>query len=190
MKALVPIYPVTDFSIPPERKPATRRFKPELGGFRAKGTDYLMPFAGLFDWAYCPAGGDAKDPGLSVGYVEREAIPKSVFVVGCEMDMLGHEGWRLACKLGGKEVMGKVVGREEVGKRGELEVDDERFFWEAKRDDGGVVRWLLVPDVLHGFDMDLAGIGADEEALEDGRLKADKMRTMIGEWLRENAWCK
>jgi acetyl esterase/lipase len=190
VKAIVPIYPVADFSVPPERKPATRRFKPELGGFRAKETDYLLRLAGVFDWAYCPAGGDAKDPGLSVGYVARGAIPKNVFVVGCEMDMLGYEAWRLACKLGEKEVTGTMVGREEVARRGELELEDERFFWEVKREDGGVIRWLLVPDALHGFDMELAGIPADKETLEDGRLKAEKMRTMIGQWLQEKAWSK
>ncbi|OIW23835.1 alpha/beta-hydrolase [Coniochaeta ligniaria NRRL 30616] len=188
--AVVPVYPVCDFSVPAAAKPASRRYKPSLGGFRARETDYLLAMAPLFDWAYCPAGGDARDPGLSVGYVEREALPKRVFVLGCELDMLAHEDWRLVCKLAGRRVEGDVVGGEEVAGKGELVLDDERFFWEVKGKDGSCYRWLLVPDAVHGFDQDLSSLTSDKEMLEDAAVKTEKTRKMIGEWLHDGVFSK
>jgi acetyl esterase/lipase len=190
LKALVPIYPVADYSLPPSVKPASRRFKPSLGGFRGKDTDYLLTLAPLFDWSYCPAGGDAKDPGLSVVYVERDALPKSVFVIGCELDMLAHEDWRLISRLAGRPVPADVVGRQEVAEKGELILDDERFFWEEKKEDGSCYRWLLVPDAVHGFDQDLKDLTSDTAMLEDAAIKAKKTRKMIGEWLHDGAFKK
>ncbi|KAH8905734.1 alpha/beta-hydrolase [Coniochaeta sp. PMI_546] len=183
--AVVPIYPVCDFSLPASAKPPSRRFKPALGGFRGRDGDYLLALAPLFDWAYCPAGGDARDPGLSVGFVEKGALPRRVFVVGCELDMLAHEDWRLISRLAGRRVEGDVVGREEVAGKGELVLDDERFFWEERTGDGGCYRWLLVPDTVHGFDQDLSGLTSDKELLEDAAIKTEKTRKMIGEWLQD-----
>jgi len=186
----VPIYPVCDFGVPGSAKPSGRQFKPSLGGFRGKDTDYLVALSPMFDWAYCPAGGDAKDPGLSVGYAERDALPKRVFMIGCELDMLSHENWRLICRLAGRTVTADVVGRQEVAERGELILDDERFSWEEKREDGSCYRWLLVPDTVHGFDQDLTALTSDKEMLADGVIKAEKTRRMIGEWLYNGVFGK
>jgi acetyl esterase/lipase len=188
IKAVVPIYPVADFSLSPHAKVGRRQYKSALGGFRGRGADYLLPLAPMFDWAYCPAGGDARDPGLSVVYVEREALPKWVFVIGCELDMLAHEGWRLVSHLAGRTVSSDVVGRPEVAGKGELVLDDERFFWEVRREDGSCYRWLLVPDAVHQFDMDLSSLVRDPELMADGAIKAEKTRRMIGEWLHNGAF--
>ncbi|KAB5578828.1 Alpha/Beta hydrolase protein [Coniochaeta sp. 2T2.1] len=185
LKAVVPIYPVCDFSLPASTKPATRQFKPSLGGFRGKDSDYLLAMAPLFDWSYCPAGGDAKDPGLSVGYVERDVLPRNVFILGCELDMLAYEDWKLISKFAGRTVSADVVGRPEVAGKGELVLDDERFTWEVKREDGSRYKWLLVPDTVHGFDHDLSGLTSDKELLEDAAVKAEKTRKIIGEWLQD-----
>jgi acetyl esterase/lipase len=188
--AVVPIYPVCDFSVPASAKPASRQWKPELGGFRGKGSDYLLAMAPLFDWAYCPPGGDTRDPGLSVGFVAGDRLPPKVFVLGCELDMLAHEDWRLICRLAGREVLGDVVGRSEPAGKGELVLDDERFAWEVRREDGTWYRWLLVPDVVHGFDQNLAALTSDKEMLDDMAIKTEKTRKIIGDWLRDGVFGK
>lgn len=185
--AVVALYPVTDFSEETAHKPRGRRWKPELGGFRGRGADFLLRIAPLCDWAYCPAGGDARDPGLSVGFAKAEELPSRVFVVACELDMLAHEAWRFVSGLAGRTVAGPVVGRQETAGKGELVLDDERFAWEEQRADGSCYRWLLVPDALHGFDHDLSALANDKEMLEDAAIKRDKTRKMIGEWLRDGA---
>lgn len=190
IKAVVPIYPVLDFSLPAGAKAGSRRYKPSLGGFRAKDTDYLIPAAPFFDWAYCPAGHDSRDPGLSVGFVERDMLPNKIFLLGCEMDMLGHEDWRLISKLAGREVSSDVVGREAVAEKGEIILDDERFYWDEKKDDGSWYRWLLVPDTVHGFDQDISAITKDPELMADAAIKTEKTRKIIGEWLGEAVFGK
>lgn len=190
LRAVVPIYPVVDFSVPSSAKPPSRPYKPSLGGFRGRQTDYLLALAPLFDWSYCPPGGDARDPGLSVGYAPRDALPRRVFVVGCELDILAYEDWRFISRLAGRTVSADVVGKPGVGGWGELVLDDERFFWEERGQDGGCYRWLLVPDVVHGFDQDLSALTGDKEMLKDAAIKTEKTRRIIGEWLQEVAFGK
>ncbi|POS68535.1 alpha/beta hydrolase fold protein [Diaporthe helianthi] len=184
---IVPIYPVCDFSITPQQKAATRRYKPALQGSRAAPRDPLLSFADAFDWSYVPVGHDVRDPLLSPVFVERGALPERVWVIGCELDMLGHEAWRLACRLAGRQVplLDRPIGQEapeETGKLGALiTTGDQRFAWEEKNRDGEV-KWLCVPDAGHAFDMPGA-LGADEKTTEDGRLKRDQIITLAGEWL-------
>lgn len=182
--ALIPMYPVADMSLPRGIETHTRRYKPSLGGFRARDTDYLMALAGLFDWAYIAAGHDSRDPLLSPVYAKRADLPRRVFLVGCEMDQLAHGAWRLACKLAGREVPGLLerVGREETGNEGELVLDDERFCFRAKSECADYM-WLLVPDTIHGFDHDLDGMVNDEVLMKDARAKTVKVMQMIGDWL-------
>ena len=123
-------------------------------------------------------------------------MPDNIFVIGCEMDLLCHEAWRFASRLGGREVPGwdEKVGREDVSPRGELVLEgDEKFAWEVVKDaDGGKqkrVRWLLVPDAVHAFDQDLSLLaGGDNEVIEDAKIKAGKVIGIIGEWLGNGAF--
>lgn len=48
---IVPIYPVTDLSVAPALKAETRRYKPKLGGSRARDKDPLLGPANFFDWS-------------------------------------------------------------------------------------------------------------------------------------------
>lgn len=203
---IVPIYPVTDLSVAAELKAETRRYKPKLGGTRARDNDSLLKMAGIFDWcckclwpylvksahhlilhADIPVGQDTCDPLLSALYAKRSDFPKRMWFVGCELDMLGHEAWRAACKFAGKTVPGmdQRIGQEEVasgGKAGTLiTTGDERFAFNVK-DQDGEVKWLCVPDAAHGFDM-AANMGADKEEVRDGELKRDALIQMTGEWL-------
>jgi hypothetical protein len=66
---------------------------------------------------------------------------------------------------------------------GEMVLDgDERYAWE---DEASGVRWLLVPDTVHGFDHKIESVVKDEVLMEDARIKTEKTMQIIGEWLLE-----
>ncbi|KAH8901613.1 alpha/beta-hydrolase [Thozetella sp. PMI_491] len=184
--AIVPLYPLTDLSVTLATKLASRRFKPALGGFRGRDSDFLARAAPIFNWAYLPAGHDSHDPLMSPYYALRSTLPKSVFVIGCELDMLAPEAWRMACKLGGRTEpkVNVAVGKDEPVGKGELVLDDERYAFE-ERVDGGRYRWLLVPDTIHGFDQSIEGIARDDVLIADAKIKIEKTIAIIGEWLLE-----
>lgn len=184
---IVPIYPVTDLSITPQQKATTRHYKTALHGARGTTRDPLLALADAFDWSYIPVGQNLRDPLLSPVYADRSALPERVWIIGCELDMLGHEAWRLACRLTGRQVPGldQRIGQEAPeasGKLGALiTTGDQRFAWEEKNRDGEV-KWLCIADAGHGFDMPGA-MGADEKTSEDGLLKRDEIIRLAGEWL-------
>ncbi|KAK0742099.1 Alpha/Beta hydrolase protein [Apiosordaria backusii] len=190
IKAVVPLYPVTDF-VPTQRvKCEGRRYKPELGGFRGNTKDYLLSLSPLFNWAYLNPGTDYHDTLLSPSHAKREALPKNIFMIACELDMLAPEAWRMICSLAGKRVPrdDEVIGRQAINKEGELiTVNDDRYAWEEviKTDGGARYRWMLIPDQIHGFDQDSIShmVGNDEECLKDAKKKTEKMIEIIGEWL-------
>lgn len=184
IKAVVPMYPVVDITVPREVKAATRRWKPSLGGFRANVKDYLYDGAHMFDWAYVPIGHSYSDPMLSPYFYDRKDYPNRVFVVACEMDMLAQEAWRMACKLAGREIpdVREIVGQQKPVGEGELKLDDEKFYFEEDGT-GGSYRWLLVPDTIHGFDQKIEPLVRDDVTVKDARIKTEKVVKMIGEWL-------
>lgn len=134
-----------------------------------------------------PVGQNLRDPLLSPYFAERHALPRRMWIVGCELDMLGHEAWRAACKYAGRAIPGmdERIGQEEPaegGKPGTLITEgDERFAWE-ETNDNGEVKWLLIPDAGHGFDM-AGAMRADETTVRDGELKRDTLIRLTGEWL-------
>ncbi|KAJ4388767.1 hypothetical protein N0V93_006227 [Gnomoniopsis smithogilvyi] len=185
IKAVVAMYPCTDFSAKTEEKINTRQYKPALGGPRGWTNDLLKDISPLFGWAYVSPGMDTRDPLLSPMYADRQDLPPRVWLIGCELDLLAHEAWRMASRLAGKQVprMDQKVGKEETAPRGELILGgDERFAWEEKIE-GGEYRWLLVPDVLHAFDMPLPEIRRDATEREDAEPKTEKLMGLIAEWL-------
>lgn len=54
-------------------------------------------------------------------------------------------------------------------------------------DEDGSVRWILVPDVMHGFDRSLWRYGG-EETVRDAELKTVAYVDAVGKWLRETVW--
>lgn len=184
---IVPIYPVLDFTISKELKKETRRYKPALGGFRGQDKDFLLSAQEAFNWAYVHVGQDTRDPLLSPLFAERGSLPRRIWLIGCELDMLGHEAWQMACKLTGRQVPGldQPIGQAELESSGKLGAlitgGDERFAWEEK-DQDGEVRWLCMSDTAHGFEMSSV-LTSDEKTIEDGILKRDTIIEMMGEWL-------
>ncbi|AEO67264.1 uncharacterized protein THITE_2144678 [Thermothielavioides terrestris NRRL 8126] len=187
LRAVVPFYPVVDFVPSFALKARARRYKPSLGGFRARETDFLLSMTDLFTWAYVPAGQRCDNPLLSPFYLSRADLPPNIFMVACELDMLSIEAWRMACKLAGKRVPGldEVVGcQEPVGKGVLITEGDERFAWEVTLEDGSRYKWLLVPDTIHGFDQDHIGEFTKDPVLqEDAQIKTAKVVDMVGQWL-------
>jgi acetyl esterase/lipase len=189
LSAVVPVYPGLDRTVTRDYKATQRHYKPGLSPNRNGTTDFLLTAGKAFDWSYIPVGQDLRDPLLSPMYAPREKLPPHVFMIACELDMSSHEAWRMACRLAGRAepAMDRKSGREECGATGELELVDERFAWED-RERG--VRWLLIPDVVHGFDRIPPIMLGDETTCRDAELKNTKVIQEIGDWLKTRAWAQ
>lgn len=209
--AVVSITGILDFTTPPPHKLATRPYKRSLRGPRGWGPalDWMARLLPSSAWSYIPYGHDASDPLLSPLYAARADLPPHVFVVAAELDCLAMESWRAACRWAGtgtgagtgKRVMpgvGERVGRDGVAVwRGCLDdgrgEDAERFAWceRGGEGEGGSMRWLLVPDVVHGFDS--AGwrnkyLWGDEIARMDAEMKTIAYQREVAEWLWGVVW--
>ncbi|KAK3904449.1 Alpha/Beta hydrolase protein [Staphylotrichum tortipilum] len=183
--AAVSVYGCLDLSVPPAEKAVRRPWRRgQLALPRGAETDALAGLAEAFDWAYLPVGLDLRDPVVSPFFADKGRLPPFVGVVGAELDMLAHEGWGLARRLAGsgapREGEGLVRGDERYG----FEVG-----WEDKGRSGGV-KWLLVPDVVHGFDNQhiRAVMGRDEETEEDAKRKTVEYVDEMARWLKEVVW--
>ena len=230
--AAVSVYGCVDLSVPPREKARNRPYKPMMGPPRGAPTDGLLRYCPTFDWCYIPYGHDLRDPLLSPAYARREDLPPFVCLVAAELDMIAHEGWRMACRLsqegaeaqdsGGKgtsqgqqqgrrripdresqDPAERICGREEVSDRldtlegaadpedGEEDgAADERFGFEESWARGGV-KWLLVQDVMHGFDnaevREATAMG-DWETIRDAQVKTRLYMDELGSWLRSKVW--
>lgn len=193
-KAATVLYPAVDFTVPLEDKLKMRHYKPALrSGQRSANSDFLSPMVPFFHWSYLSVGQDLRDPLVSPYFAPREVFPPHVFVLGAELDLLSHEDWRFANKLAGRPVppFEDKVGQENPAAEGEnlLILDDERFSFEHVEEGGKKsVRWLLVPDQIHGFDVTPPRIHGSEEAFEDAGAKTLAYQKLLGEWLFDRAW--
>ena len=191
-RATLALYPVVDFTVPLQEKLASRYYKPSLGaGKRGENSDFLAAMGPFFDWSYIPVGQDLSDPLLSPFFGDRSRLPPHLFVLGAELDQLGHEDWRLACKLAGRDVPATTtkVGQEKPAEQEGLILDDERFSFEHVEEGGEKsVRWLLIPDQIHGFDILPPRMHGSPEALDDAHAKTLAYQKVLGEWLFDVAW--
>ncbi|KAM0469185.1 hypothetical protein ACHAP7_010195 [Fusarium lateritium] len=199
-RAAISVYGALDLSLSPEFKACTRQYKADasLGYPRTATRDTLLSMAPLFDWSYLPYGQNLHDPLVSPGpYALSEELPAHVFIIASELDMLANESREFANRLAyqrgsprhlsdGSSTSASVVprcGRPDPGNSGELELNDERFAWQETFPSGSV-RWLLVPDVLHGFDgLPMRERLGGEETMRDAELKTDAYCRLLGDWL-------
>jgi len=199
---------ILDFAMPAARKARTRPYKRALRGPRGwgPGLDWMAKLLPSSAWSYIPYGHDISDPLLSPAYASRADLPPHVFVVGAELDCLAHESWRTACAWAGRAVpdVEVLVGRRGPSRwRGSL--DDGRgenaakFAWEEAHSKGGngsagvegTTRWLLVPDVVHGFDSAQwrnKYLWGDEESRMDSEMKTIAYQRELAEWLWGTVW--
>ncbi|KXJ97302.1 Alpha/Beta hydrolase protein [Microdochium bolleyi] len=192
--AVIPVYPVVDQSIYPGERAHRRRYKTSLQGLRGNPTDLLSRMSPYFVWSYMPYGQDLRDPLLSPYFAPRELLPKHVWIVAAELDQLSHEAWRMACKLGGRreppnsaeEKPGQEQPAAEGGKL--ITKDDERFYFKHEEQGGGSVQWLLVPDVVHGFNLLPPSMHGDKVSVEDARAKSVAYENEVGKWLHNVVW--
>lgn len=202
--AAVSVYGPLDFTIGPTARLANRPWKPQLGAPRGGSSDFLTGLAPTFDWSYIPYGHSLKDPLLSPSFARRQGLPPYIGLVAAELDMLAHDSWTMACRLsaeaGGRarkvpdrlspDKAWSVCGREDVGKQeGALELKDERFAFEDRWHGGGV-KWLLVPDVVHGFDHSQMRnmLGGGEATIKDSEMKTIAYVDEVGRWLKQTVW--
>jgi acetyl esterase/lipase len=63
----------------------------------------VLPQDGLtmFSWGYLPEGQDLRDPRLSPTLAKRDSLPKKIYIVGCELDLLCAEAEKMAIKMAG-----------------------------------------------------------------------------------------
>lgn len=116
--------------------------------------------------------------------------------------------WRVPDADADDDALQQICGRRApANTKGQLEFSDEsqgqeedgmdaskRFGfevkWKGEKEEGvgeGSVKWILVPDVLHGFDRQWFSAGA-EETLRDAELKTVAYVNAIGGWLRGTVW--
>ncbi|KAF5636089.1 triacylglycerol lipase [Fusarium sp. NRRL 52700] len=194
-RAAISVYGALDLSRSPEAKLSTRQYKTDasLGSPRTSARDMLLNMAPLFDWSYLPDGQDLRDPLVSPGpCADPDDLPPHVFIIAAELDMLSKESLECATRLararrgsGTSDTDSEIVccGRPEPGKHGELELNDKRFAWQETFTDGSV-RWLLVPDVLHGFDSPpMRERVGDNVTIKDAELKTEAYCNLLGDWL-------
>ncbi|KAK3324475.1 alpha/beta hydrolase fold protein [Cercophora scortea] len=199
--AVISICGILDFTNPPSLKARTRPYKRQLRGPRGwgPGLDWMARLLPSSAWSYIPYGHDVADPLLSPAYAARADLPPHVFVVAAELDCLAHESWRAACVWAARAVPEAevLVGRRSPSRwRGCLDdgmgENGLKFGWLEEGDGGGSsTRWLLVPDVVHGFDS--AGwrnryLWGDEEARVDAEMKTVAYQRELAEWLWGTVW--
>lgn len=122
VKAVVPWYPVLDWTIDGADKLKNRPY-------REGEKDLLADSGKLFDYGYITATQNRRDPLLSVAYAKKEDLPPAMFMVAAQYDMLSGEA---------REMISKLAGAGQAEKESDA--------WEK-----GDYRWRLVKGVIHGF---------------------------------------
>lgn len=158
---IVSWYPVTDMTLSPKEKQASRAYR------NAKDLDDLKDFGPAFNWSYIPPGHNLRDPLISIRYAKREDLPKDIFVVGAEYDMLCKEARDMIFDLAGLDDLERKDGLRGFEKEG--------------------YKWLLARNVRHGFTHDLMD-GIEVEAEKVSRDEYAKAAEEVGEWLFRGPW--
>jgi acetyl esterase/lipase len=187
--AVIPVYPGLNRTITRDYKATQRYYKPDLSPNRNSKTDILLTVGTAFEWSYIPVGQDLRDPLISPVFAPREKLPSHIFMIACELDIGCHDAWLMACRLADRPepALDEKCGRPECGETGELELADERFAWEA-REKG--VRWLLIPDVVHGFNNQPPSLLGDATSIRDAEEKNFKVIKEVGVWLKTRPWAQ
>lgn len=154
-------YPATNLSKTMQEKLATSKIAP------GRKNDMLERLAGIFQWAYISPGTDRRDPLLSPYFADRGKLPKKMFFMGCEYDMLCEEARDMAEKWAEHE-------------QGERKAADDGNSWEK-----GGIRWEMLMGCEHGFNQ------TPPKNAEDAKVKRAKQEAMhanVAKWLFEQVY--
>jgi acetyl esterase/lipase len=151
-------YPITDFSLTPLEKQNSRPYRDE------KDVDDLKDWGPIWNWAYIRPGQSIRDPLLSVRYAEPENLPRWIYMIGAQYDMLANEA---------RETIFDIARLSDLER-------EEGFDGFEK----GTYSWKLVKDVRHGFTHDLMnGRSKQAEAILVDKMRTEQMLNAVGEWL-------
>jgi acetyl esterase/lipase len=162
--AAVAYYPVVDFVVTTEERNKHRTEHPH------GRTDNLAESSKWFNWGYIDPGTPLRDPRLSPRFAERERLPKYLYILGCEYDMLCHEAWVMSEELAVKE-----------GTEKKEDTKDGNPGFEC-----GNIRWKKIQGVEHGFNAI-----AERKTGDERKLYLDKTQSTmkdVVEWLHRVAW--
>jgi acetyl esterase/lipase len=158
VKAVVAYYPVTDLVRSPETKLQSTKIAPWLDVDPLAG---LLPF---LNWSYVPPGTNLEDPLLSPIFCERQLLPRKIFIMSCEYDVLSDEARRMALHLTGG-VDTDAIGEERWSRDG--------------------ITWKLLRDVGHAFN----SIAENDVIKEKERwAKVVSMHDDTAQWLIREAF--
>lgn len=118
----------------------------------------------LFSYAYVPPGQDLTDPKLSPAYAPRSTLPRHIFIVGAQCDVLCAEAEKMALRLAAEERTSRVGSDEE---------------WMS-----GSIRWELVLGCGHEFAFEAS---KDEREVERQEVTND-LFNRVADWLRARVW--
>lgn len=124
IKAAIAYYPPINSGEPPSVKLTNRPYK--NGPY-----DQLTKSSYWFDWGYVPAGQNRREPLLSPTFAKKEDLPKWIYMIAPEWDLLRLEAQDKIHDLADTKVQGV----------------EER----AKDFQNGTYKWTLVKGATHGF---------------------------------------
>lgn len=149
-------YPVTDFSLSASEKQSSRPYRSK------KDVDDLKDWAPLWQWAYIPPGHDIRDPLVSVRYAKAENLPKWIYMIGAQYDMLAREA---------RETIFDIAGLDAGERKEGLDAFEK-----------GTYKWKLVKDVRHAFTHEIMnGRSKETEAID--KMRTEQMLNSVGLWL-------
>lgn len=160
IKGVVPWYPVTDWTIPTAVKLSRRpyEFEGDLDGLRDS--------AKLFNYGYVAQGQDLRDPLLSVCFAKKEDLPKWIYMIAAEYDMLGIEAQDMMLKFA------------------DIEYPTEEQKMEFEK---GTYKWTLARGVKHGFTHNTR---EGEQYNEFRQVVSNELYKRVGEWLFRGPFAK
>ena len=163
IKGIVSCFPVLDFTLSPAEKQSSRPYR------HPKDIDDLKDWGPIWEWAYVQPGQDLRDPLLSVRYAKNENLPKWIYILGAEYDMLGNEA---------RQTMSDLASLDKL--------EREDGFYGFEKD---TYKWKLVRDVRHGFTHDLMD-NPGAEAVAMNKKRTAEMIEDVGAWLFKGPFAK
>ncbi|KAH8590655.1 Alpha/Beta hydrolase protein [Bisporella sp. PMI_857] len=153
VKAAVPFYPAVDWSTHPSEKFKLRLYKEHV-------RDSLASVGPAMSWGYIPSTQNRRDPLLSPIYASKDALPRWIFMVAPQYDILTRES---------RIMMQKLAGIKELTKEQEIEFEVNGY------------RWSLIMGATHSF---THSFRESKEIQAANAERCERIYSEIYEWLK------